>query len=146
MVKPLVPETFPVTGHRIIEASAGTGKTYTITNLYLRLLLGDPDQPRPFKVNEILVLTFTVAATEELRRRVRERVVEARQALRQGGSDDPFLDLLAKNHSENGQRLLTAALQLMDEASIFTIHGFCARVLKEQSFETGMLFDQETGT
>lgn len=142
-MKPLDLETFPLDGHRIIEASAGTGKTYTITNLYLRLLLGDGHHPRPFKVDEILVLTFTVAATEELRRRIRERVAEARHALLRGESPDPLLNLLAQRHRDDGSRLLTAALQLMDEASIFTIHGFCARVLKEQSFETGMLFNQE---
>ncbi|MEX2488065.1 MAG: exodeoxyribonuclease V subunit beta [Pseudomonadales bacterium] len=144
-MRPLVTESFPLTGHRIIEASAGTGKTHTITNLYLRLLLGDDDEQRgPLTVDNILVLTFTVAATEELRRRIRNRIQEARLAISTGESPDPFLDRLASDHQNNtdAHRLLTAALQLMDEASIFTIHGFCARVLGEHAFETGVLFNQ----
>ena len=62
---------FPLQGHQLIEASAGTGKTYTITNLYLRLLLDHSEAlQRPLAVNEILVLTFTIAATDELRQRI----------------------------------------------------------------------------
>lgn len=148
-MKPLNAETFPIRGHRLIEASAGTGKTHTITNLYLRLLLGDDDDlEHPLAVNEILVLTFTIAATEELRRRIRDRIYQARLGLLTGEADDPFLRNLAESHQDDDKaiRLLTAALHLMDEAAIYTIHGFCARVLTEQSFETGVLFDQDLGT
>lgn len=138
-------ETFPLESQQLIEASAGTGKTYTITNLYLRLLLGhSKSMKRPLAVNEILVLTFTIAATEELRHRIRNRIVDARQSFVFGQSDDPFLQYLidASGDERRDRRLLAAAVQMMDEASIFTIHGFCARVLQEQSFDTGMLFDQ----
>ena len=144
-MKILSAESFPLESQQLIEASAGTGKTYTITNLYLRLLLGhSKSMKRPLAVNEILVLTFTIAATEELRHRIRNRIVDARQAFISGLSRDPFLAHLVEV-SEDEQRdrlLLTAAIQMMDEAAIFTIHGFCARVLQEQSFDTCLLFDQ----
>lgn len=135
-------ESFPLFGNRLIEASAGTGKTHTITNLYLRLLLGRGAPAR--EVSEILVLTFTIAATEELRDRIRKRIITARRAFALGASDDEFLARLI-NESDDTHRdasLLSAALQLMDEAAIFTIHGFCARVLADNAFETGTLFDQ----
>ena len=77
----LITGSFPLTGHQLIEASAGTGKTYTITNLYLRLILGHDDDAQlrrsPLAPNQILVLTFTIAATDELRHRVRQRLVLA---------------------------------------------------------------------
>ena len=72
-MKILQAETFPLLGKRLIEASAGTGKTYTIANLYLRVLLGDHSLGlKP--VDRILVVTFTRAATEELRGRIRDRI------------------------------------------------------------------------
>ncbi|MCH7742663.1 MAG: exodeoxyribonuclease V subunit beta [Proteobacteria bacterium] len=138
-------ETFPLESQQLIEASAGTGKTYTITSLYLRLLLGHSTaMKRPLAVNEILVLTFTIAATEELRGRIRKRLLEAKIAFRSGQSDDQFIQHLIDVSEDNRRdsRLLASAIQLMDEAAIFTIHGFCARVLQAQSFETGVLFDQ----
>ncbi len=130
---------------QLIEASAGTGKTHTITNLYVQLLLGIGCE-RSFKVDELLVLTFTRAAAQELRRRVTERIQAAQRAFQKndGGKDDDLNELLAKSTDQDRDRkLLTAAIQLMDEAAIFTIHSFCARVLSDQSFETGTLFDQQ---
>ena len=138
---------FPLSGHRLIEASAGTGKTYTITNLYLRLLLGHSEAlARPLAVNEILVLTFTIAATEELRQRIRDRIFVARQCLAaEDAGHDVFLQFLLDSSTDPARdtRLLTAALHLLDEAAIFTIHGVCAQILKEQAFATGTLFDQQ---
>ncbi|MCB1644888.1 MAG: exodeoxyribonuclease V subunit beta [Pseudomonadales bacterium] len=145
MVRKLNLADFPLQGRQLIEASAGTGKTYTITNLYLRLLLEScPSLGRPLTVTEILVLTFTRAATEELRGRIRTRITEARDHLSgEKATQDPFL-------TELGERLpdvrgavirLTAAAQLMDDASIFTIHGFCQRVLAENAFSTHTLFN-----
>ena len=142
---------FPLSGNQLIEASAGTGKTYTITNLYIRLLLGR-GRKEALPVTRILVLTFTIAATEELKHRIRKRIIEAKHIFSGianvdgGGTDskDEFL-LTLRSHSDDldrDLRLLTAASLLMDEAAIFTIHGFCARVLDELSFETGVLFDQ----
>jgi exodeoxyribonuclease V beta subunit len=139
--------TFPLSGQQLIEASAGTGKTYTISSLYLRLLLGrDSSLTRPLLPSEILVLTFTIAATDELRERIRNRVSLAR-AMFAGDVSNTEDEFIARLISESqdiiaDRRLLTASLQTMDEAAIFTIHGFCARVLGEQSFDTGMLFNQ----
>ncbi|WP_046079462.1 exodeoxyribonuclease V subunit beta [Halomonas sp. HG01] len=82
----LDPVALPLTGSRLIEASAGTGKTFTIALLYLRLVLGPRDAedaasfPRPLTPPEILVVTFTNAATQELRDRIRARLVEAADA------------------------------------------------------------------
>ena len=131
----------PFTDNQLIEASAGTGKTYTITNLVLRLLLGRGHPA--LAINQILVLTFTVAATAELRARITRRINEARHAYRDG-TDDPFLQALIDESEDDvrDQKLLAAAVSLMDEASILTIHGFCTRVLAEQAFESGVLFNQ----
>lgn len=136
---------FPLSGQQLIEASAGTGKTYTISSLYLRLLLGrDSELKRPLQPSEILVLTFTIAATDELRDRIRNRVNLARAMFAGEAGDDQFIEALIAESQDlvAERRLLTAALQTMDEAAIFTIHGFCARILGEQSFDTGMLFNQ----
>ncbi|MFN3238519.1 MAG: exodeoxyribonuclease V subunit beta [Pseudomonadales bacterium] len=143
----LAPDTLPLNGRLLIEASAGTGKTYTISSLYLRLLLGrDPALDRPLLTSEILVLTFTIAATDELRTRIRERVsvAKAKFSGQTNTAEDAFIDHLMAESTDltADRRLLAVALQTMDEAAIFTIHGFCAGVLSEQSFDAGMLFDQ----
>ncbi|MGB0467162.1 MAG: exodeoxyribonuclease V subunit beta [Pontibacterium sp.] len=144
---PLEPLRFPLNGQRLIEASAGTGKTYTITALYLRLLLGhNPETPvTPLGPEQILVVTFTEAATEELRDRIRARIGEARQAFLLNQSADPFLTaLIAETHDRQGAvKLLEMASQQMDEAAIYTIHGFCQRMLKRHAFESGALFETE---
>lgn len=158
MANPLNTLRFPLHGERLIEASAGTGKTYTIAGLYLRLLLGhgplieegeDVGQPsaheRPLSVTEILVVTFTEAATAELRGRIRGRIHEARLAFMRGQSGDALLaQLLAEveDHELAARRLLAAERQ-MDEAAVFTIHGFCQRMLKQNAFESGALFETE---
>ena len=132
----------PLAGLQLIEASAGTGKTYTITNLYIRLLLGR-GCANPYPVQALLVLTFTIAATQELRHRISSRIQATRQAFLTG-TDDEFLQTIidSSEDPERDRKLLTAASQLMDEAAIFTIHAFCARVLGEQSFDAGTLFTQ----
>ena len=158
MANPLNTLRFPLHGERLIEASAGTGKTYTIAGLYLRLLLGhgplieegaDAGQPsaheRPLSVTEILVVTFTEAATAELRGRIRGRIHEARLAFMRGHSSDALLAQLlveVEDHELAARRLLAAERQ-MDEAAVFTIHGFCQRMLKQNAFESGALFETE---
>ncbi len=135
---------FPMYGMRLIEASAGTGKTYTIANLYLRLLLG-LGRERPLSVDNILVVTFTTAATEELRERVRQRIVLAYDGFRLGASDDGFIAGLIAAFPEKGTAcsLLDAAQRQMDEASIYTIHGFCHRALTDNAFTSGAAFELE---
>lgn len=143
----LDPLALPLFGERLIEASAGTGKTFTIGALYLRLLLGLGQAsafPRPLTVEEILVVTFTEAATEELRGRIRSNIHTLRIACVRGHSDDPLMaSLLAQigDHADAAAQLLAAERQ-MDEAAIYTIHGFCQRMLTHNAFESGILFEQ----
>jgi exodeoxyribonuclease V beta subunit len=145
--QPLDAMTLPFSGIRLIEASAGTGKTYTLGILYLRLLLGlgqDAAFSRPLRVDEILVVTFTEAATEELRGRIRENIHQLRLACVREQSEDPGLaKIMAQlSHLPSAARLLLAAERQMDEAAIYTIHGFCQRMLTQNAFESGMLFEQ----
>jgi exodeoxyribonuclease V beta subunit len=130
-------------GTNLIEASAGTGKTYTITGLFLRLVL-----EKHLSVSRILVVTFTEAATGELKERIRTQLRKAIRAFTEGGSQDPFLkDLTNKmNDAEKALAHLKEALREFDQASIFTIHGFCRRMLQENAFESGSLFDTELVT
>ena len=146
--EPLNPLTLPLRGERLIEASAGTGKTFTIGLLYLRLLLGLGGQhayARPLSVEEILVVTFTEAATAELRGRIRANIHELRLACIRGTSRNPMLKQLLQEmpHPGDAASLLLAAERQMDEAAIFTIHGFCQRMLNLNAFESGMLFEQQ---
>ncbi len=130
----------PLRGTNLIEAGAGTGKTYTITCLFLRLIL-----EKRLPVKDILVVTYTVAATEELRDRIRKKIRDALNAYTLCNSTDPFLQKLVQNTADTDDaiNLLRSALHDFDEASIFTIHGFCQRTLHESAFESGSLFDTE---
>ena len=124
-------------GVTLIEASAGTGKTYSITGLILRLVL-----EKHLKIRDILAVTFTEAATEELRDRVRRRLQVALEDLRRRVSDDPIVRAFLKSGDiSTGIRELDIALQSFDEAQIFTIHGFCQRMLNDHAFESGTRFD-----
>jgi exodeoxyribonuclease V beta subunit len=151
----LEPLDFPLHGSRLIEASAGTGKTWTIAALYLRLVLGHGARDdncafaRPLLPSEILVMTFTRAATRELANRVRERLVEAAAFFRgQVELDDPYLHALLDAYPSEGERSVAAhrlvlAAETMDEAAIFTIDAWCQRMLREHAFDSGSLFDEE---
>lgn len=128
--KPLDLYSLPLQGVQLVEASAGTGKTWTIAGLYVRLLLETNES-----INRILVVTFTKAATAELRDRLRRRLVEVESALLQGTSADPFcqwsLDTFAGAAREKALVKLGESIRRFDEAAIFTIHGFCQRVLSD---------------
>ncbi|KGR33793.1 exodeoxyribonuclease V subunit beta [Vibrio campbellii] len=146
---PLQTMTFPLHGARLIEASAGTGKTFTIAGLYLRLLLGhgttDTKHRVPLTVDQILVVTFTEAATAELRDRIRARIHDARIAFARGKSSDPVIQPLLEeieDHKQAAEILLQAERQ-MDEAAVYTIHGFCQRMLTQNAFESGSRFNNE---
>jgi exodeoxyribonuclease V beta subunit len=130
-------------GSNLIEASAGTGKTYSIAVLVLRLIV-----EKGISIREILMVTFTNAAVAELEERVRLFV---RTALR-AAEDLPVKDSniaglveaasLAHGKETVLQRLQDAVL-FLDEASIMTIHSFCQNVLNEFAFETQQLFGME---
>ena len=133
-------------GITLVEASAGTGKTYALTELVLRLVLEDgalgagvPD------LRKLLVVTFTVAATEELKTRIRRALREALDAFETGqasGVVEPFLSRYGATEADRarGVERLRHALGQVGEAAVFTIHGFCKRVLERSAFESGEPF------
>ena len=151
---PLNPITLPLNQISLIEASAGTGKTYTIGSLYLRLLLkaGENNFSRPLNVEEILVVTFTEMATEELKKKIRERITDAIDKLttfsetqdKSAFKNDEFLTALCHDLDifEAIHRLKLAE-QNMDLAAIYTIHGFCRRMLMQYAFHSGIHFNLE---
>jgi exodeoxyribonuclease V beta subunit len=124
----------------LIEASAGTGKTYTISGLVLRLVL-----EKQLAIEEILVTTYTELATAELRDRIRNLLFQALTAFQTGESEDELIQPLVRRYKvdEQAQRRLSIALQSFDGASIYTIHGFAQRMLRDRAFESGALFDAE---
>jgi len=133
--------TMPLTGRHLIEASAGTGKTYNITRLYLRLLL-----EKKLTVKEILVMTFTKAATEEIKGRIAKTLREASSlwdaAIAQGNglasdTDPVYVHLYNTCSPKESVALLKAAQLELDEASVFTIHGFCQHVISQLAFNSG---------
>lgn len=125
----------PLSGRHLIEASAGTGKTFNITRIYLRCLL-----EQRLTVQQILVMTFTKAATEEIRGRIAGTLRDA-LAYWQARSHnevfeaDPVLDVLYDRLPvEDALALLQAALLELDDAAVFTIHSFCNNVLSDMAF------------
>ncbi len=150
----LHPETFPLWGSRLIEASAGTGKTWTIAALYLRLVLGhggDNGFGQALRPADILVMTFTRVATRELSDRIRERLLHAAQCFRgerTPDDKDEFLKNILSAYATGAERnqaawTLAIAAESMDDAAIFTIDAWCQRMLKEHAFDSGCLFDEE---
>ncbi|MBN2358001.1 MAG: exodeoxyribonuclease V subunit beta [Deltaproteobacteria bacterium] len=136
------PLTVDLSRVNLIEASAGTGKTHSIATLFVRLLL-----EKPLRVDQILVVTFTRAATAELRDRLRARLRLVRAGLLGSDpGDDPGLQSYLRQRLQLGARehdvrLLDDALRAFDTAAIHTIHGFCQRVLQENAFESGARFE-----
>lgn len=155
MAEPLQAIGFPLWGSRLIEASAGTGKTWTIAALYVRLVLGhgsdDTRFARPLMPSDILVMTFTRAATRELSDRIRARLLEAARCFRAEITpkpEDSFLQDLLADYPGPAQRQqaawrLAMAAECMDEASVFTIDAWAQRTLREHAFDSGSLFDEE---
>lgn len=129
-------------GVNLIEASAGTGKTYTLAMLVLRFVV-----EKNLPLEQILVVTFTKAATEELRERVRLRLANAKRAAtgQTENTDKKLAEWINTLDIENSEieRRLQIALLSIDQASIFTIHSFCQKVLREHALESGQLFNAE---
>lgn len=158
--QPFNPLTIPISGTNLIEASAGTGKTYGIAALFTRLIVLEK-----MSVESVLVVTFTKAATAELKTRLRARLDEVLSILEKvpdaaQNSDgleaycaehyegDVFLPGLLKTalQQENQERLivrLKAAISRFDNAAIYTIHGFCQRLLRDYAFFCQAPFDVE---
>ena len=148
----LDPLHLPLHGSRLIEASAGTGKTWTIAALYLRLILGHGAEGEHFAhallPEDILVMTFTRAATQELKERIRDRLQSAVRYFRSpdhATQPDPFLETLLADYSNPKARAqaahqLALAADAMDDGAIFTIDAWCQRTLREHAFATGSDF------
>lgn len=150
----LDPLSLPLNQSCLIEASAGTGKTYTMANLYLRLILGVGCDP--LNVEQILVVTFTKAATQELRDRIRAKLSDVAKWFENPESEEAKTGLaepfLQKLYAEVRPNLAKALLRLriaeqeMDLASIFTIDSFCQKMLFQYAFDSGVRFDIDLQT
>ena len=150
VISKLDPMTMPLQGLHVIEASAGTGKTWTLAALYVRLVLGHGRQGGGLLPPQILVMTFTEAATAELRGRIRTRLSQAARFFKGGEHEAEYADdflrtlrgkIASDQWPECAYRLDMAA-QWMDDAAIYTIHGWSARMLKQHAFDSASLFQQ----
>jgi len=117
------PDEIDITRHMLIEASAGTGKTYTIENLVVRFL----EERNDLTIDNLLVVTFTEKATSELKQRIREKIQQRLEEL----------------SAVPAAGRLQGALEAFDTAPVFTIHGFCQNVLSDYAFENRTLFQNE---
>jgi exodeoxyribonuclease V beta subunit len=129
----------PLTGSHLIEASAGTGKTWTLSALFVRLVVEGE-----LTVDRVLAVTFTRAATAELRQRIRQRLTDLLSAYA-GGPADAVSEFLLRADPIRASRRARAALAAFDSAPIYTIHGFAQRALTERAFSAGVPFDIELG-
>ncbi|WP_372964983.1 exodeoxyribonuclease V subunit beta [Marinobacter sp.] len=152
----LDPLALPLNGSALIEASAGTGKTFTIAILYVRLVLGhsqaDGSPLHNLLPPNLLVVTFTEAATKELRDRIRTRLTQAAEVFSEYATSleaSAETALIHKLRDEcypdpatwpDCRKKLLLAAEWMDEAAVSTIHGFCNRMLSEHAFDSGSLF------
>ena len=118
-------------GNHFIEASAGTGKTFAMEHVVCRLLLTSD-----LSIREILVVTFTRAATRELSARIASTLRQVLKELKDGHPSLPYLE----DFLGDAQAIfrIDRALKVFDEAQIFTIHGFCYKMLAEFPFESGV--------
>jgi len=142
-VSTVSPQLIPLDAPTLVQASAGTGKTYTITTYFVRAIL-----ERDLTPEQILVVTYTKAATAELRVRTRERIVTAIALLDASAANGDVLHgVVAEAVERLGRRKvetkLREALGQMDRAAILTIHGFCQRLLQDYPLLFGIDFDFE---
>ena len=136
----------PLCGRKLIEASAGTGKTYSLIHIVLRLIVEER-----IPIERLLLVTFTKAATAELKMRVRELLIRAQQAYEDCRNDDtrydPTLIALIKKwrQAKIDPSVFQEAIDRLDDASICTIHSFCQKMLEEHKFSSSEGFDFEIG-
>ncbi len=145
-----------VHGNYLLEASAGTGKTFAIENLVTRLLIEkNPETGKTLSIRQILVVTFTKAATADLKHRIRKNIVNCLKDIRRlhANSEEQYTgpfsfieNILNKGLQEvnTAIRSLEDALYFFDESCIYTIHGFCAKMLKEYIFEGDLCLSSDT--
>lgn len=140
------PETVELAGSNLIEASAGTGKTYSIALLTMRLII-----EKNIPIQKILMVTFTKAAVAELELRVRSFIRQGLKVSRSEQIEDSTITRLVNEQinllsQEEVEKRLSIAQLFLDETSVLTIHSFCQRTLSEFSFETSQIFGAETIT
>lgn len=127
-------------GVTLVEASAGTGKTFAITRLLLRLLL----ERKVDSLSRILVVTFTEKATQELVTRIRRVLHEAERVWSDSPpeptGDNKDLFVLRDQHGALGREVVRQALGSLDDLAVSTIHGFCQRILSESALESRIPF------
>ena len=159
--------SFPIHHNYLVEASAGTGKTYSIENLVIRLLLEeDPNNQKNILIDQILVVTFTRAAAQELKRRIHEKLLQTLKYLQdcleekiekedqQKSEIPPYLKKFSNNQINNkkenfanlwkAKQKIGEALACFQEAAIFTLHGFCFRMLNEYGSLAEVLLEDST--
>ncbi len=148
-INPFIPNMYPLTnGMRLIEASAGTGKTFSLAHLVLRLLTEEE-----YSINEILVVSFTEATASEIKSKIIERLIMALKAIESihTNSESYEIDDVLKEWikinittTERGvyfASLLLEALERIDSADITTIHGFCSKTIRREAIENGNSFN-----
>lgn len=131
------------TGKNLVEASAGTGKTFSIGILVLRLVLENE-----IPIEKILLVTFTKNAVAELEERIRSFVRQANNYLvNDGPAIDDIKEVVDASVANKGRKAailsLQGALLFLDQLAVMTIHSFCQQTLNNQAFETGQLFGSE---
>ncbi len=131
--------------HYLLEASAGTGKTFSIENIVTRLLV----EGKPITIDQILVVTFTRAAASDLRTRIRSHIDRTVGFLSSPGQECPDY---VRSWIDAGDGVITKAKKRLeralfgfDQAPIFTIHGFCAKMLRRYALEGKMGLDTQCG-
>jgi exodeoxyribonuclease V beta subunit len=142
-MRPFDVTEIPLRGRNLVDASAGTGKTYAISTLFVRLLLETEHSP-----TQLLVVTFTEAATAELRDRIRKRVRECLAAATQEAPSaelDPTLAEIMRRAGDPPRIVsrLREALYDFDNVEISTIHGFCQRMLMERALTSDVTFNSQ---
>lgn len=141
--------------HYLLEASAGTGKTFSIQNIVVRLLLESRGSEEPLTLQKILVVTFTRAATRDLKMRIRSNLEQAlhdlqgwlHQRILADNIPDYLKACIEKGEEavQKARQRLQQALFAFDQAQIFTIHSFCARMLRQFALESDMGFHALSG-
>lgn len=137
----LQPFQISLQGRHLIEASAGTGKTFNIATLFVRTLI-----EKDLDIGNILVVTYTEAATKELKDRLQNRLQLCFHVLKNGNTnEDPFFNkfIQSVSHKAEAAERIQYALHNFDEAAVYTIHGFCYQALQEQAFQSNTDFDME---
>lgn len=139
----LNPLTIGLSGVNLIEANAGTGKTYSIASLYLRLIA-----TTDMRVDQVLVVSFTEAATAELQERIRARLIELQDQLQSEQLPEAASAFIEEvgGDSDTVLRRVRNAIRMFDQAAIHTIHGFCQQLLADMAFEAGIGFEVQLVT